>query len=395
MGQSVILHLEQVSKQFSRQEIPAVQKVSLTLDQGDILGLLGPSGCGKTTLLRMIAGFEQPQSGIITIAEQVVASPDCWLPPEQRDVGMVFQDYALFPHLSVEKNVAFGLQNIKKKSSVPRLQKAGLADDRVLRSKEDVKQRVSDALGLVGLSGLGNRYPHELSGGQQQRVALARALAPRPALVLLDEPLSNLDVQVRHRLRQELRDIIKAAGTSAIFVTHDQEEALSISDWVAVMRSGCLEQCGTPEEIYQHPASRFVAEFVTQANFIPAQRRGDVWETEVGCFAIDGNIIEQALNGNSKNLEEVELMVRQEDFILKPDEDAPVIIRDRQFLGRELHYSLQVPSGQELVARTRSGAALSIGMRVNVSVANDAVQVFPAKSKSTQSNWKPFVRVKR
>ncbi|MGB3192731.1 MAG: ABC transporter ATP-binding protein [Limnoraphis sp.] len=377
MGQSVILHLEQVSKQFSRQDIPAVQNVSLTLDQGDILGLLGPSGCGKTTLLRMIAGFEQPQSGIITIAEQVVASPDCWLPPEQRDVGMVFQDYALFPHLSVEKNVAFGLQNIKKKS------------------KEDLKQRVSEALGLVGLSGLGNRYPHELSGGQQQRVALARALAPRPALVLLDEPLSNLDVQVRHRLRQELRDIIKAAGTSAIFVTHDQEEALSISDWVAVMRSGCLEQCGTPEEIYQQPASRFVAEFVTQANFIPAQRRGDLWETELGCIAIDGNIIERAFNGNSNNFDQVELMVRQEDFILKPDKDAPVIIRDRQFLGRELHYSLQVPSGRELVARTRAGAALSIGTRVHVSVANDAVQVFPAKSKSTQSNWKPFVRVKR
>ncbi|WP_413160728.1 ABC transporter ATP-binding protein [Capilliphycus salinus ALCB114379] len=376
MGQSVILHLDQVSKQFARQDVLAVQNVTLTLSQGDILGLLGPSGCGKTTLLRMIAGFEQPQSGIIKIAEQVVASPDRWLPPEQRDVGMVFQDYALFPHLTVEKNVAFGLQRLKKKS------------------KEQVKQRVGEALELVGLSGLGSRYPHELSGGQQQRVALARALAPRPALVLLDEPLSNLDVQVRHRLRQELREILKAAGTSGIFVTHDQEEALSISDWVAVMRSGCLEQCGTPEEIYQHPASRFVAEFVTQANFIPAQRRGDVWETELGSFVIDSNRIEQTFNGNSNNLEQVELMVRQEDFILQPDEDAPVIIRDRQFLGRELHYSLQVPSGREWVARTRAGEALSIGMRVHVSVANNAVQVFPANSKQTPSNWKPFIRAK-
>ncbi|MEL7038884.1 MAG: ABC transporter ATP-binding protein [Cyanobacteria bacterium J06592_8] len=377
MGQSVILQLDRVSKQFSHQEVPAVQEVTLRLQQGDILSLLGPSGCGKTTLLRMIAGFEQPQAGSITIAEQVVSSADCWLPPEQRDVGMVFQDYALFPHLTVEKNIAFGLQPIKNKS------------------KQEVEQRVCEVLTLVGLSGLGKRYPHELSGGQQQRVALARALAPRPALVLLDEPLSNLDVQVRLRLRQELREILKAAGTSAIFVTHDQEEALSISDWVAVMRSGCLEQCGKPETIYQQPASRFVAEFVTQANFIPAQRHGDVWETELGCFTIEDNIIEGENPGNGNSLDRVELMVRQEDFILQPDEDAPVIIRDRQFLGRELHYSLQVPSGQELVARTPAGAALSIGMRVHVSVAKDAVQVFPAKtSKPTQLKWKPFVRVK-
>ncbi len=377
MSQSVILHTDQVTKQFSAQDPPAVQNVTLTLEEGNVLGLLGPSGCGKTTLLRMIAGFEQPQSGTIKIGEKIVASSDYWLPPERRDIGMVFQDHALFPHLTVEKNIAFGLQNLKKQSN------------------DEAKKRVVEVLELVGLSGLGERYPHELSGGQQQRVALARALAPRPTLVLLDEPLSSLDVQVRHRLRQELRQIIKAAGTSAIFVTHDQEEALSISDWVAVMRAGCLEQWGTPEEIYQHPASRFVAEFVTQANFIPAQRQGDVWETELGCFAIKSNGIEQIFNGTGNHPEEVELMVRQEDFILQPDEDAPVIIRDRQFLGRELHYSLQVPSGRKLVARTRAGEALSIGMRVQVSVSNDAVQVFPVKSKPTQSNWKPFVRVKK
>lgn len=376
MDQSVILQLDEVSKQFSRVETPAVQGVSLTLQQGDILSLLGPSGCGKTTLLRIIAGFEQPDRGTVTIAGRVVTGANRWLPPEQRDVGMVFQDYALFPHLNVEKNIAFGLQHAQKKST------------------GNIKQRVAEVLTLVGLSGYESRYPHELSGGQQQRVSLARALAPHPALVLLDEPLSNLDVQVRQRLRQELRDIIKAAGTSAIFVTHDQEEALAISDWVAVMQQGRLEQFGTPEDIYQHPASRFVAEFVTQANFIPAQRRGNLWETELGCFTIEPDQVCSCGNHNLEPSEQVDLMVRQEDFILKPDEDASVVIRDRQFLGREHHYSLQVPSGQELIARTRAAKVFPVGMRVQVSVANNAVRVFPVQSLSTQANWKPFVHTK-
>ncbi len=323
MTQSVILHLEEVGKQFPQNQTPAVQAIHLDLHEGDILGLLGPSGCGKTTLLRMIAGFEQPDTGTITLGGREVAGLDYWIPPEQRDVGMVFQDYALFPHLTVAKNIAFGLKNTKKKSSL------------------GIHRRVAEVLELVGLSGYEKRYPHEISGGQQQRVALARALAPHPALVLLDEPLSNLDVQVRLRLRQELRDILKVAGTTAIFVTHDQEEALSISDWVAVMQNGRLEQFGTPEAIYRQPASRFVAEFVTQANFIPAKRQGDFWETEVGCFAINPYLVD-AVTPDWDKLDRVELMVRQEDFILKPDDNAAVVIRDRQFLGRENHYSLQV-----------------------------------------------------
>lgn len=360
MTQSVILHLEDVGKQFPQNQTPAVQAVNLDLHEGDILGLLGPSGCGKTTLLRMIAGFEQPDTGTITLAGREVAGLDYWIPPEQRDVGMVFQDYALFPHLTVAKNIAFGLKNSKKKSSL------------------GMNRRVAEVLELVGLSGYEKRYPHEISGGQQQRVALARALAPHPALVLLDEPLSNLDVQVRLRLRQELRDILKVAGTTAIFVTHDQEEALAISDWLAVMRDGHLEQFGTPETIYRQPASRFVAEFVTQANFIPAKRRGDFWETELGCFAINPYLVD-AVNPDWDKLDRVELMVRQEDFILKPDDNAPVVIRDRQFLGRENHYSLQVPSGRELIARTSATTALPVGMRVNVSVLENALRVFPSR----------------
>ncbi len=364
MAQSVILHLEGLTKQFSKTTIPAVEAVTLTLPKGDLLGLLGPSGCGKTTLLRLIAGFEQPQAGTIEIAERNVASGGYWVAPEQRDVGMVFQDYALFPHLTVAKNVAFGLRNLGK------------------QQRNDIKKSTAEVIALVGLEGLENRYPHELSGGQQQRVALARALAPQPALVLLDEPLSNLDVQVRLRLRQEVRDILKTTGTSGVFVTHDQEEALSISDWVAVMRQGRLEQFGTPEEVYREPASRFVAEFVTQANFIPAQRRADRWETEVGCFDVQNQKSEgQGFRGSGvmspEPFDRGELMIRQEDLILKPDDDATVVIRDRRFLGREHCYCLLTPSGQELQARTTSSTVLPVGTKVHLSVADQALRVFP------------------
>lgn len=373
MAQSVILHLESVSKQFSRTATPAVQNVDLTLYQGDILGLLGPSGCGKTTLLRIIAGFEQPQSGIVTINGRVVAAKYDWVSPEKRNVGMVFQDYALFPHLTVAKNIAFGLHNSAKKSS------------------KQMNNQVADALELVGLSGLENRYPHELSGGQQQRVALARALAPNPALVLLDEPLSNLDVQIRIRLRQELRDILKSAGASGIFVTHDQEEAMAISDKVAVMRSGCVEQFGTPEDIYTEPASKFVAEFVTQANFLSAHRRGQVWETEIGSFELNDNHLFSGKVGSLDEFDGLELMIRQEDLMLKPDDQSSIVIRDRQFLGREFRYCLQTESGKELIARTTPQVALPIGIKVKVFVAKDNLRVFPVTSGEKYINYSELV----
>ncbi|MEM1173059.1 MAG: ABC transporter ATP-binding protein [Cyanobacteria bacterium P01_H01_bin.35] len=359
MAQSVILYLESVNKQFSRTTTPALENVNLTLYQGDILGLLGPSGCGKTTLLRIIAGFEQPQSGIVTINGRVVAGKHDWVVPEKRNVGMVFQDYALFPHLTVAKNIAFGLHNSRKKSS------------------RQINHQVADILELVGLSGLENRYPHELSGGQQQRVALARALAPSPALVLLDEPLSNLDVQVRIRLRQELRDILKSAGASGILVTHDQEEAMAISDQVAVMRAGCVEQFGTPEDIYTEPGSKFVAEFVTQANFLPAHRRDQVWETEVGAFELTNNNVFRGEINSLDKFDSVELMIRQEDLMLKADNEGSIVIRDRQFLGREFRYCLQTESGKELIARTTPQVALPIGIKVKVSVAEENLRVFP------------------
>ncbi|MEA5618369.1 ABC transporter ATP-binding protein [Cronbergia sp. UHCC 0137] len=343
--QQQILHLENVSKQFSQNTLPAVNKVSLTLQQGDVLGLLGPSGCGKTTLLRLIAGFERLETGKIEIAGNIVSNASTWIPPEQRDIGVVFQDYALFPHLNVIENIAFGLKN---------------------SSKQEAQNRITQVLELVRLQGLEKRYPYQLSGGQQQRVALARALAPKPQIMLLDEPLSNLDIQVRLSLREEIRDILKAAGTSAIFVTHDQEEALAISDLVGVMRQGNLEQLGTPEEIYTHPASRFVAEFVTQANFLPARRQGNFWETEVGNFQLKANYHNDI----------GEIMIRQEDLILKPAINAPVFIRTRRFLGREYQYCLQTPSGKELHARIMADVALPIGTRVELSIVSNAVKIF-------------------
>ncbi|NJK38401.1 MAG: ABC transporter ATP-binding protein [Oscillatoriales cyanobacterium RM2_1_1] len=368
---SPILQLKGISKQFSGNPRPAVDNISLQLGPGDILGLLGPSGCGKTTLLRIIAGFEYPQQGIVEMAGNVISDGRNAIPPEQRGIGMVFQDYALFPHLTVARNIAFGLQPLKKISG------------------RQMQLRIQEVLDLVSLSGLDHRYPHELSGGQQQRVALARALAPCPPVVLLDEPLSNLDVQVRLKLRQELREILKTAGTSAIFVTHDQEEALSISDWVAVMQQGRLEQFGTPEEIYQSPNSRFVAEFVTQANFIPAQRRDQVWHTELGNFAVEvyleqlGCACVRPEPFNLAHFDQVELMIRQEDFSLQPDINGNALIRDRQFLGRDHYYGLQLPSGKSLMARTCTGKALPIGAQVQISVSPKAIRVFPACSQGS------------
>lgn len=366
-----VLRLKGVTRQFAANLAPAVNEVSLSLEQGQLLGLLGPSGCGKTTLLRLIAGFEQPNAGSIELAGREVCG-NRWVTPEQRDVGIVFQDYALFPHLSVEKNVSFGLQHQARKQGL---------------SVKQVQQRTGDAIALVGLQGLEKRYPHELSGGQQQRVALARALAPRPSLILLDEPFSNLDVQVRLYLRQEVRDILKQVNASGVFVTHDQEEALAIADQVAVMRHGHIEQLGTPEEIYSRPASRFIAEFVTQANFVPARRGQQGWETEVGCFDIS---VEPCAVEEMPDLSSGELMIRQEDLHLEADDSAPLLVRDRQFLGREYKYCLLTPSGRTLHARTALGQRIDVGNRVRASVKQSRLRFFPASGRAVRTPQPPL-----
>jgi iron(III) transport system ATP-binding protein len=356
-----ILEVEHISKGFPGQRQLVLQEVAFRLPQGDILGIVGPSGCGKTTLLRTIAGFEQPDSGRILLGGRVVAGVGQWIPPERRGVGLVFQDFALFPHLDVLANVMFGLRPTALFASA-----AGggsrSSSAEVGGAAQQARERADEVLRLVGLEDYAHRYPHELSGGQQQRVALARALAPKPSLILLDEPLSNLDVQVRYYLREEIRKILKQTQTSAIFVTHDQEEALCLSDWVAVMREGRIEQWGSPEEVYREPATRFVAEFIAQANFLRCERREFGWQAE-GLLHIPF----QALRDQpDPHLRQGELMIRQEELRLHPNPQGRVTIRDRQFLGREYRYCLVTETGKQLHALARE--ALPVGTRVQVTV---------------------------
>ena len=374
MEHSVILQLENITKTYGSKtkkgDVLVLDDVSLTLEHGELLGLLGPSGCGKTTLLRVIAGFEAISQGTVEIAGKIVCTNCDFIAAEKRNTGMVFQDYALFPHLTVEENIAFGLKNQNRK------RRGMFAGSKQLNGQ--IEQRVNEVLELVGLIALKKRYPHQLSGGQQQRISLARALAPQPALILLDEPLSNLDVQVRHRLRAEIRAILKAAGTSAIFVTHDREEALAIADKIAVMREGKIEQVGTPEEIYLQPQSRFVGEFVTQANFLPATRKGGVWVTELGEVAVSNRSL-------SMLADEGDLMLRQEDIILTADRTSNSVITERQFLGREYHYCVETASGKTIHARTDLNKAIAVGTKVRLSLNIASPKIFPVSADVNKS----------
>ena len=273
-----------LTKRFG--DVVAVRSAAFELPNGELLGVLGPSGCGKTTMLRLLAGFERPDAGLVQIAGRTVVGDGVWIPPEQRRAGIVTQDFALFPHLTVGQNVAFGLDrraaSFVASVAVRWLRRAALP------------ARAREMLELVGLSDFAERYPHELSGGEAQRVALARALAPAPATVLLDEPFSNLDQNLRASLRLQLREILRAAETAAVFVTHDREEALSLADRIAVMRNGAIEQLATPLELYHRPASRFVATFVGNANVIRGERAVDGAATPIGSLPISGAGLEAA-----------------------------------------------------------------------------------------------------
>lgn len=328
-----VIEVKNLTKYYGSSK--AVDNVSFKVEKGEIFAILGPSGCGKTTTLRLIAGFEPPNGGEIRINGETVAGMDFFTPTERRHVGMVFQDYALFPHLNVKENIAYGL-------NTPREQR-----DKV----------VDNMLKFVGLKGFSKRYPHQLSGGQQQRVALARALAPCPVVVLLDEPLSNLDTDMRIRMRGELLSILRESQTTTILVTHDQEEAFSMADHVAVMNNGRIEQKGTPEEIYHFPSTRFVANFVGQADFIDGVVEEKGIATEIGVFPNN--------KGYSKNTR-VQLMIRPDDISFVKDKNGEAVVESQQFKGSENLYTLKLPSGKRVHSSRPSTLVVEKGTRVNV-----------------------------
>ena len=300
--------------------------ISLSLGQGELVGLLGPSGCGKTTLLRLIAGFERPHHGQILLDGREVAGKRRWLPPESRGVGMVFQDYALFPHLDARANACFGLSRPGGRQGA-----AGTAAQR---------ERVSWLLELMGLGDLAHRYPHELSGGQRQRLALARALAPGPSLVLLDEPFSNLDVEVRLRLRSDLPEVLSRCGASGLLITHDAEEAMAICDRVAVMRAGQLHQCGPPQELTTQPATPFVGRFVMQANALSARLEGGIALTAVGALEPLETPLAEVAEADAPAGER-EVLVLPDSLEFHPDPEGEAWVLGREFLGQEWAYWVQ------------------------------------------------------
>ncbi len=326
-----------------------VKDISFVLGQGDIGCLLGPSGCGKSTTLRALAGFLPISSGEIRLQSQPISLPGRMLPPERRKIGMVFQDYALFPHLTVANNVGFGLHN---------------------ETKTERRRKVMTLLNLVHLQDLANQYPHELSGGQQQRVALARALAPEPTLILLDEPFSNLDADLRRRLSIDVREILKTLGMSAILVTHDQQEAFAMCDQVAVLKSGQIQQWDVPYNLYHEPVNRFVAGFVGQGGFVPGTALGpDVIHSELG--TIQGN---RAYNWAKGTL--VDILIRPDDIIYDPESSLRPKVVEKTFAGTSTLYRFRLSDHTEFEALFRSHLDFHLGETVPVSVDADHLIAF-------------------
>lgn len=331
------VHVRAVDKSFGDTDV--LHDIDLDVEPGTSLALLGPSGCGKTTLLRLIAGLERPDAGEIAVGTQTMASGSTWVPPEKRNVGMVFQDWALFPHLTVGKNVAYGLERTERKGP-----------------------RVNEALDMVGLADLVDRMPDTLSGGQQQRVALARAIAPRPSVLLLDEPFSNLDSALRVGVRTEVHRLLIDLGITAIFVTHDQEEAFVLGDEVAVMQGGRIEQIGSPHDIYQMPSSPWIASFVGDVNLLSGTGNGDQADTVVG-----GLPLVTPSNGP------VQVLVRPEDLALASD--GPGTITLTEYYGHDMMVTVEL-NGDQVLVRAPARAEWMRGDSVSVSYIGEAANAF-------------------
>ena len=358
----MFLNVSQLNVRYPGQPQAAVDGVTLGLRAGDIGVLIGPSGCGKTTLLRAVAGLERASSGSITLEGEKVSDGTHHMPAEQRRIGMVFQDYALFPHLDVGRNIAFGI-------------------DRLPRAERDA--RVAEVLKLVGLDGMQKRFPHELSGGQQQRVALARALAPRPRLLLLDEPFSNLDVDLRERLAHEVRGILKAAGATALFVTHDQLEAFAIGDVIGVMHEGHLHQWDDAYALYHRPATRFVAEFIGHGVFAPAQIRlvGNEVSVQTPLGALHD--VEECPLPSAYESGLCDVLLRADDIVHDDLAPAKAQIVRKAFRGSEFLYTLRLASGETLMTHVPSHHNHAVGEWIGIRAEVDHVVTFARGASAT------------
>ena len=327
----------EVSKRFGG--VRALHALTLSVESGEILSVLGPSGSGKTTMLRVIAGFEMVNSGEVHIQGALASSPSAHRPPEWRQVGMVFQDYALFPHLTVSRNIEFGLGKLPSRER---------------------KKRLSEVVELTRLDGLGERYPHELSGGQQQRVALARTLAPRPVVVLLDEPFSNLDATLRLDVRREVEGILRENRATAIFVTHDREEAFAMADRVAVVRDGHVDQIESPDVLYHAPATPFVAAMSGVGDFIPARVRGCKAITQIGELPCT------LAAGTPDDAPKAMLLVRPDDLQVDPSAEGACEVIARELRGDGIVLTVKLPLGTTIRCRQHHFSRLAPGARVDL-----------------------------